>query len=144
MLRLLRTGVLGLAAVAAVASLPTACQSGGVGDPCTPEEEYTSSFSGFDVAEEYIESRSFQCSTRICLVNHFQGRVSCPLGQSTADVTACSGPGDTTCGTGQSCVPSGTLAPICGACDPTDPGCMPMPCPTGLTCDPTRGVCTCD
>jgi hypothetical protein len=145
MLRPLRSGLLGLVAVAAVAALPAACQSGGVGDPCVPDEEYTSSFSGFDVAEEYIESRSFQCATRICLVNHFQGRVSCPLGQSAADVHPCAGPEDTSCGAGVSCLPSGTFAPICGACDPaTDPSCAPMPCPTGLTCDPSRGVCTCD
>ena len=30
-------GVLGFVAVGAV---PLACQSGGVGDPCTPEDEY--------------------------------------------------------------------------------------------------------
>jgi hypothetical protein len=59
------------------------CESGGVGDPCVPEDEYKESFSGFDLNEENIESRSFQCQTRICLVNHFQGRVSCPNGQDT-------------------------------------------------------------
>ncbi len=145
MRRTLLSGLLGLAAVAGLASLPAACQSGGVGDPCTPEEEYGTSFSGFNVAEEYLETRSFQCATRICLVNHFQGRVSCPLGQSQSDVHTCAGPGDTSCGTGESCVASGTLAPICGACDPaTDPGCVAMPCPTGLTCDPALGLCTCD
>src|ERR1700722_20799674 len=128
MRRTLLSGLLGLVAVAGLASLPVSCQSGGVGDPCTPEEEYGSSFSGFDVAEEYLESRSFQCATRICLVNHFQGRVSCPLGQSQDDVHVCNGPEDTTtCGARQSCVASGTLAPICGACDPTDPGCVAMP-----------------
>lgn len=57
------------------------CQSGGVGDPCTPEDEYQPSFSGFAAKEMNIESRSFQCETRVCLVNHFRGRVSCPLGQ---------------------------------------------------------------
>ena len=57
------------------------CPSGGVGDPCIPEEEYLENFAGFKLTEENIESRSFQCKTRICLVNHFQGRVSCPQGQ---------------------------------------------------------------
>jgi len=28
-----------------------------------------------------VESKSFQCETRLCLVDHFQGRVSCPYGQ---------------------------------------------------------------
>lgn len=57
------------------------CQSGGVGDPCTPEDEYQPTFSGFAATEVNVESRSFQCETRVCLVNHFRGRVSCPLGQ---------------------------------------------------------------
>jgi hypothetical protein len=34
------------------------------------------------VTEVNVESRSFQCETRVCLVNHFQGRVSCPYGQT--------------------------------------------------------------
>jgi hypothetical protein len=67
-----------------------ACEPGGVGDPCTPEDEYQQDFNGFQVTEVNVESRSFQCATRLCLVNHFQGRVSCRLGQeaSEADNTA--------------------------------------------------------
>lgn len=57
------------------------CAEGGVGDPCIPEDEYRTDFSGFALEETYVESRSFQCQTRMCLVNHFQGRVSCPGGQ---------------------------------------------------------------
>jgi hypothetical protein len=57
------------------------CNPGGVGDPCTPEDEYQQGFNGFQVTETNVESRSFQCETRLCLVNHFQGRVSCRLGQ---------------------------------------------------------------
>jgi hypothetical protein len=60
------------------------CQPGGVGDPCTPEDEYQQNFNGFQVTETNVESRSFQCETRLCLVNHFQGRVSCRLGQTSA------------------------------------------------------------
>src|SRR5687768_13188570 len=59
-----------------------ACEPGGVGDPCTPEDEYQQGFNGFQVTETNVESRSFQCETRLCLVNHFQGRVSCRLGQA--------------------------------------------------------------
>ena len=58
------------------------CNPGGVGDPCTPEDEYQENFNGFQVTETNAESRSFQCETRLCLVNHFQGRVSCRLGQT--------------------------------------------------------------
>jgi hypothetical protein len=63
-----------------LAGLALGCEPGGVGDPCTPEDEYTPSFSGFSVEEVNVESKSFQCVTRICLVNHFRGRVSCPYG----------------------------------------------------------------
>ena len=58
------------------------CADEGVGDPCTPEQEYDPSFTGFDAKEVNVESKSFQCRTRICLVNHFQGRASCPYGQN--------------------------------------------------------------
>lgn len=58
------------------------CEPGGVGDPCVPEDEYRKTFSNYGVDEVNIESRSFQCETRLCLVNHFQGRVTCPYGQT--------------------------------------------------------------
>jgi hypothetical protein len=63
------------------------CNPGGVGDPCTPEDEYRQNFNGFQVTETNAESRSFQCETRLCLVNHFQGRVSCRLGQGDPKMT---------------------------------------------------------
>ncbi len=59
------------------------CKQTGVGDPCTPEAEYKTYFNGFDQNEVNIESKSFQCQTRLCLVNHFQGRVSCVYGQDS-------------------------------------------------------------
>lgn len=62
------------------------CTPGGVGDPCVPEDEYTPTFSGFGEPEANVESRSFQCETRVCIVNHFQGRVSCPYGQNCHDL----------------------------------------------------------
>jgi hypothetical protein len=61
-------------------ALGSGCESGGVGDPCTPEDEFFDTFSGFSLGEINVESRSFQCQTRVCLVNKFQGRVSCPYG----------------------------------------------------------------
>ena len=67
------------------------CSVGGVGDPCIPEDEYQRSFSGYSVEETNVESRSFQCETRVCLVNHFQGRVSCPYGQLQTDIGTCQG-----------------------------------------------------
>ncbi len=62
------------------------CQPGGVGDPCIPEDEYEPGFSGYGVGEVNVESRSFQCETRVCLVNHFRGRVSCPYGQTQEQI----------------------------------------------------------
>jgi len=70
--------VLGLGALA--------CEPGGVGDPCIPEDEYQTTFGGYDESEVNVESRSFQCETRVCLVNHFKGRVSCAYGQKEGDI----------------------------------------------------------
>ncbi len=97
---------LGLGAVVVMLGVgPTGlagCKATGVGDPCTPEQEYDTNFNGFDPAEVNVESKSFQCQTRLCLVNHFQGRVSCQYGQDTTGNPpagasgACTVPGDPT------------------------------------------------
>jgi len=63
------------------AILASACKTGDLGVPCVSEEEYQADFSGFSEAEVSTESRSYQCESRLCLVNHFRGRVSCPYGQ---------------------------------------------------------------
>lgn len=86
--------------VVVLGALPS-CKDEGIGDPCTPEQEYDPAFNGFDEKEVNVESKSFQCRTRVCLVNHFRGRVSCPYGQtSQGDPTypgqpACTVPGST-------------------------------------------------
>jgi hypothetical protein len=74
----------------AAMALVSACQDIGVGDPCIPELEYEPGFGGFSKDEVSVESRSFQCETRLCLVNKFQGRVSCPYGQD--DLGQCKSP----------------------------------------------------
>jgi len=81
MTRTILTGV--AVVVAAVSFLGTGCQSTGVGDPCVPDKEYDSTFAGFVEQEVSTEGESFQCQTRLCLVNHFQGRVTCPYGQNS-------------------------------------------------------------
>lgn len=86
------------------------CSTEGVGDPCTPEQEYEPTFNGFDPGEVNIESKSFQCRTRICLVNHFRGRVSCKYGQ---DATGAGNDGQA------SCTVPGTTDAITG--NPNDP-----------------------
>jgi hypothetical protein len=64
----------------------TGCSASGVGDPCIPEQEYNEQFLGFSQKEVNVESKSFQCQTRVCLVNHFQGRTSCPYGGTNCTV----------------------------------------------------------
>lgn len=140
MTRSILCGLFALISVGAMGVVPMACQSGGVGDPCVPEDEYNTQFPGFKVQEENIESRSFQCSTRICLVNHFQGRVSCPLGQGP--VTACNDPSDTSCPNGGECVESTTLTPEC-TCKAGDTAGCAAACGNGLVCDPKLNICTC-
>lgn len=81
-----------LAMLVGVSFIGSNCGGGGVGDPCVPEEEYQANFSGFSVGEVNIESRSFQCQTRVCLVNNFRGRVSCPYGQTAATAAKCQDP----------------------------------------------------
>ena len=77
-----------LAAFVAVTAVSAqGCKASGVGDPCIPEQEFNTSFSGFDPGEVNVESKSFQCLTRLCLVNHFRGRVTCPYGQQQVSGT---------------------------------------------------------
>jgi len=73
--------VISTIAILAAGSLAVGCTPGGVGDPCIPEDEYEAGFSGYGLEEVNVEAMSFQCETRLCLVNHFRGRVSCPYGQ---------------------------------------------------------------
>ena len=88
-----------LVATAVLGLLPLACEAGGVGDPCIPEDEYFQNFNGYSQEEVTAESRSFQCETRVCLVHHFQGRASCPYGQNedeAANNPQCMIPGTST------------------------------------------------
>lgn len=125
--------------------LSVGCDSGNVGDPCTPDAEYAVDFAPFSVREVYLESRSLQCATRLCLVNHFQGRVSCPLGQRAEDDAehACYTPDAEGVAAervlGQ--VPAWDLdrpardAVYCSCrCDGPDPGARYCECPSGFEC----------
>ena len=53
-----------------------------LGEPCVASDENFRSFPGFDVKEVNIEDRATTCQSNICVVNHFQGRASCPYGQA--------------------------------------------------------------
>ncbi len=94
-----------------------ACKDEGIGDPCTPEQEYDPSFLGFTENEVNVESKSFQCRTRVCLVNHFRGRASCTYGQA-ADGT---GPKGADGNPVPGCKIPGTEQLVSGLVSPDDP-----------------------
>ena len=129
---LLATALLGL--------FPLACQPGGVGDPCVPEDEYTTTFSGYSAKEVNVESKSFQCETRVCLANHFQGRVSCKYGQA-ANGGTCTVPGDpmrkiTVEVPPQLAKRQADKAVYCSCrCDGDDKNARYCKCPSGYSCD---------
>lgn len=57
-----------------------------LGQGCVPEPELAPRFSGFSRTRVEVIEGSTRCQSRLCLVNHFQGRVSCPNGQSSVDI----------------------------------------------------------
>jgi hypothetical protein len=134
---LLATALLGL--------FPLACQPGGVGDPCTPEDEYEPTFAGYSPTEVNVESKSFQCETRLCLVNHFQGRVSCKYGQSSAQAMSatppCHAPGDPSAHITAQVTPQlkarqADAAVYCSCrCDGPDSNARYCKCPSGYACE---------
>lgn len=58
-----------------------------VGAPCVIDDETQPSFNGASVAEVILATQP-SCASELCLANHFQGRVSCPYGQTEAEATA--------------------------------------------------------
>lgn len=83
-----------------------------IGDPCTPRDEDEASFSGYGIDEVSIETGSPECGANICLINHFQGRVSCPYGNDLSEVNIAKGE------TPPGCNLPGTTDPITVAVDP--------------------------
>jgi len=138
-----------LFATALLSLFPLACQSGGVGDPCVPEDEYQATFPGYSAKEVNAEAKSFQCETRLCLVNHFQGRVSCPYGQAApapgADISTinCKVPGDPSRGISVKVDPQladrqTDKAVYCSCrCDGKDKNARYCKCPSGFSCTDT-------
>jgi hypothetical protein len=123
--------------------LAPGCPAEGIGDPCVPEDEYSPTFSGFALTEVSTESRSFSCQSRLCLVNRFQGRVSCPYGQETnaAGAAHCTLPGSEEPVSVR--VPPQLLdrrardAVYCSCrCDGPDPKASYCECPSGFECSP--------
>lgn len=127
--------------VAALGAVTAACESGGVGDPCIPEDEYRTNFGSFTAAEVNAESRSFQCETRVCLVANFQGRVSCPYGNQQggqcyvpgAEQTSDNVVTETVQPQARSRSPNDAVYCSC-RCDGPDPEAQYCECPSGFRC----------
>jgi hypothetical protein len=61
-----------------------------LGAPCVPRLEQDPDFSGFVGAELNLDmdsDASDPSGATVCLVNHFQGRISCPYGQGALGAT---------------------------------------------------------
>jgi hypothetical protein len=59
-----------------------------VGAPCLLPDEESPTFSGSDAKSVDVDLASAACATHICLADHFQGRATCPYGQTDADITS--------------------------------------------------------
>jgi hypothetical protein len=55
-----------------------------LGAVCVPSDELSASFPGFRTGEIVVDMSSTSCASGTCLVEGFQGRVSCPLGSKTS------------------------------------------------------------
>lgn len=78
-----------------------------LGETCVVASEYDPTFAGFWVGNVSTETQSAACESGVCLVNHLQGRASCPYGQ-TADEAA----------NAPACFVPGSLAPVTAAVPP--------------------------
>jgi hypothetical protein len=57
-----------------------------IGSPCLPAAENVVDFPGFELGEVSVEQLSANepSGGPVCLIDHFQGRVSCPYGENAA------------------------------------------------------------
>lgn len=128
--------------------------NGHVGAPCVPETERAADFPGWSLGEVAIEEGMGMCETRTCLINHYQGRVSCPYGQDEDslalppdDPRRCRTPGlagapDETAPVTVAVPPAYADRPpqdaaYCSCrCDGPDPSVDYCECPSGFSCEP--------
>jgi hypothetical protein len=103
-----------------------------LGAPCSPQEEYRPEFAGFNYSEVTLESRNAQCKASVCLVNHFQGRVTCPYGQAKD--------GSPIQGAAPQCNVQNPLSgSLAGCCTPGVPQPVTGPLVNGMPLDPRIG-----
>ena len=89
--RMMREGlvrvVVALLAAVACSGENSETDVGNVGATCVAGDEFSPTFSGFSINEIVVESGSPDCDRGLCLTNHFQGRASCPYGQTTEEAS---------------------------------------------------------
>lgn len=56
-----------------------------IGEICVPADENSPRFSGFALNETLVESEDPAWDTDVCVVRSFQGRVTCPYGQTSGE-----------------------------------------------------------
>ncbi|MBI4701533.1 MAG: hypothetical protein HY744_10295 [Deltaproteobacteria bacterium] len=126
------------ALLAALGALGCESATDYMGENCTPSLEYRHDFAGFKLSESTIETGHSECGTGVCLVNHFQGRVTCPNGQNKP--MPCGG--DSDCG-GEKCKQAGVIAPACDPGKNAPDGTNQEDC-HGLKCNPSGRYCECN
>ncbi len=119
-----------------------------VGAACVPGTEEEPQFGGALAVEVSLDLANSECASGACVVNHFQGRVTCPYGQSANGQGPAGGPGCTAPG---SCDPvTAQVSPQCAdrsaaetvyctcrcanADGQTDDGATYCTCPGAMTC----------
>ena len=75
---------------------PTATPAA-LGQPCVSIDETLPDFPGYDINSTHVDDDSAMCASLLCLQNRFQGRASCPYGQTAA---------------GGGCLVAGSNAPV--------------------------------
>jgi hypothetical protein len=115
-----------------------------LGEPCLPSVERDPSFPGFTLGTVSVEMQAPGCASEVCLVHNFQGRVSCPYGQTeeqALETPACFVPGtDVAVQTDvapQLVARSAEQASVCSCrCDGPDPALSYCECPESMECAP--------
>ncbi len=134
--------------------LDQAADSSRVGYPCLPSDEANPDFPGFDKNAVTVETGNPSCGAGVCVVDRFQGRVTCAEGQPPP--IACANDGDCPNGDcddgfcGAQCLAGDApvTTPVCGQCgDRTAAEAVHCSClcgpPPGEDPDPTRAYCSC-
>ncbi len=136
---------------------PDASVGAPTGAACLPYQELSPTFQGFSTKQLVLDTNDPACASGVCLVNHFQGRASCPYGQDLNGNGVAGTPGCTVPGSGVAVGPDGgssgedrIVQPQCtdrtaavtvtcscrcaNAVGETNDGASYCTCPTGTTC----------